>query len=239
MAQELGVALTTYRSWEQGRTKPVPGHRRGLARAFRVDLAEIGAWLDGTDAAPPEGLTVPRWLGTFASLEQGAAQLQAYETISVHGLLQTRDYAAATARSMGVTEPSNFVRLRMARQHVLRRRGPRLQLSVVMDESVLLREAGDGEVMADQLTHLVTLSSWANVEIRILPLRPRALFPIGNFTLLTSPDDSGPYMACVEDQGGVHYLDRAPDLRQHVDDAALPPEQTVRLIQTTIRERYS
>jgi transcriptional regulator with XRE-family HTH domain len=246
MAHELGVALTTYRGWEQGRTRPLPGVRRRLARAMRVDLADVGRWLDGSDAdVAPQGMTVPSWLGTFASLEQGAAKLQAYEAITVHGLLQTSDYAAATARSLGVTEPSNLVRSRMARQHVLTRRVSRLQLSVVMDESVLLREAGDGEVMAEQLVHLATLAGWPNVDLRIIPLRPRAVFAFGNFTLLTSPDDAEPYMVCVEDHGGMNYLDRSEEIRkhgrlfEHLRDTALCPDGTEQLIRLILRERYS
>jgi transcriptional regulator with XRE-family HTH domain len=246
MAAELGVALTTYRAWEQGRTRPLPGFRRRLARVMRVDLADVGRWLDGSAAdVAPHGVTVPSWLGTFACLEQGAARLQAYEAITVHGLLQTSEYAGVIARTFGVSEPSHLVRSRMARQRVLSRRGSRLQLSVVMDESVLLREAGDGEIMAEQLDHLATLTRWPNIDLRIIPLRPRAQFPFGNFTLLTSPDNAGPYMVCVEDHGGMNYLDRAEAIGKHarlfelLRDAALCPDGTEQLIRATLKERYT
>lgn len=245
MADELGVPLATYRAWEQGRQRPLPGQRRKLARAMKVDLAEIGVWLDDPGLSTPEGLTVPTWLGTFASLEQGAARLQAYEAITVHGLLQTPEYAAAVAQSFGVTEASHLVRIRMARQSVLTRRTLRLQLSVVMDESVLLREAGDGEIMADQLDHLAGVSTWPNIKIRIIPLRPAAVFPFGNFTLLTSPSGTEPYMVCVEDDGGMNYLDREAEIRKHtrlfkfLQSKALSADRTVQILQTTIRERYA
>lgn len=245
-ADAVGVALNTYRSWEQGRNLPYPGHRLRLARALGVDLTQLALWLDGSDTtAAPAKRAVPKWLGTYAALEQGAARLQAYEAISVHGLLQTREYAAATARSMGRTEIDSFVQLRMRRQDALTRRGSRLHLSVVMDESVLHRQAGDGEIMADQLAHLVTLSSWDNVDLRLIPLTPRGVFPVGNFTLLTGPDDVEPFMVCVEDRGGVHYLDRAPDLAEHahlyryLSGVALAPDEAAELIDATIRGRYS
>jgi transcriptional regulator with XRE-family HTH domain len=246
MARLCGVSLGTYQAWEQGRNKPVPGHRVILARHLGVDLPQVAVWLDDPDGATPlQKRPVPKWLGTYAALEQGAGTVQAYEAIIVQGLLQTRAYATALEQAMGGGDVDGFVRARMERQGALRRRLSRLHLAAVMDESVLRREVGNGEIMADQLAHLVTLSTWANVDIRIIPLRSRAVFPASSFSLLTAVHDADPFMACVSTVGSIHYLDHDVHLSQHaklfrtLSDVALPPDQTVELIEATIKEHYS
>src|SRR6201995_3354235 len=56
----------------------------------------------------------------------------------------------------------------MRRQHVLDRDG--LQLSVVLDESVLRRRIGDELVMYEQLQCLVQAADRPNLTLQVLPL---------------------------------------------------------------------
>src|SRR6201990_1535324 len=58
--------------------------------------------------------------------------------------------------------------VRMRRQRVLSREG--LQLSVVLDESVLKRRIGDEPVMYDQLMRLVKEADRPNLTLQVLPL---------------------------------------------------------------------
>ena len=60
----------------------------------------------------------------------------------------------------------------MIRQELLTR-DPPLQLSVVIDESVLLRKIGDRGLMHAQLQHLAAVADLPNVELRIMPLSNR------------------------------------------------------------------
>jgi hypothetical protein len=60
----------------------------------------------------------------------------------------------------------------MIRQELLAREPP-LQLSVVIDESVLLRRIGDRALMLAQLQHLAAVADLPNVELRIMPLSSR------------------------------------------------------------------
>ena len=69
-------------------------------------------------------------------------------------------------------EVERWVRVRLARQAVLDREPDPLRLSVVLDEAVLRRVAGDREVMAEQIDHLVMMAERPNVDIRVLPLDP-------------------------------------------------------------------
>jgi hypothetical protein len=61
-----------------------------------------------------------------------------------------------------------MVRVRMRRQQVLNRDG--LQLSVVLDESVLKRRVGDDLVMYEQLQRLAREADRPNLTLQILPL---------------------------------------------------------------------
>jgi hypothetical protein len=61
-----------------------------------------------------------------------------------------------------------LVRVRMNRQQVLDREG--VQLSVILDESVLQRRIGDETVMREQLSRLVQESDRQNITLQILPL---------------------------------------------------------------------
>ena len=136
MAYALGVSPTTYRDWERGIAMPRAGFRPRLARELDVTLAEVARLLEG-DGRPgvPDGLAVPAWLGHFAALEQGAAQLWSYEPVGVPGLLQTRDYATAIQRgSPGPVTDGDVARMveaRMTRQQVLTRQSKPLHLAVV------------------------------------------------------------------------------------------------------------
>jgi hypothetical protein len=44
------------------------------------------------------------------------------------------------------------------------------RLLALIDEAVLHRQVADYEVMQDQVQHLIRVSQWPNVEIRIVPL---------------------------------------------------------------------
>ena len=148
---------------------------------------------------------MPAWLGHFAALEQGASELWAYHPVSVPGLLQTAAYAAAVQRDEIVPptddEVDRWVSHRLARQEVLHREPDPLKLAVVLDESVLYRVAGDGEVMAEQLDHLAGAAERPNIDVRVLPLdRGTHVAGWGSFTVLTSRGAAEPYMACVSDR---------------------------------------
>jgi hypothetical protein len=92
----------------------------------------------------------------------------------VTGLLQTEAYARHIIGSYSRVEPvppgmvGRMVNVRMRRQQVLDRDG--LQISVVLDESVLQRRIGSDSVMYEQLQRLAKEAEKPNVSLQILPL---------------------------------------------------------------------
>jgi transcriptional regulator with XRE-family HTH domain len=248
LAIKLGVATTTYRGWELGHFTPRVGHRPRMARVLGVTSATVAMWFDEDRVDAPNGLEVPEWLGHLATLEQGAARILTYEPIVVPGLLQTEAYAMAVERAGPGREEDVIprVRARIARQAVLFRNESPLELSVLLDEAVLYRTAGDHAVMASQLTHLVKVSfELPSLELRVLPLTAEAFNAAwGSFLILASPGASGPYMACTVDGFGVRYLDRPGEVAAHcaifeqLSAVALSPADSRDLIATALQERY-
>jgi hypothetical protein len=111
----------------------------------------------------------------YVSAEAEAESVWNWEPQIIPGLLQTRDYARAVRQlwlAMFPGPPSEtdrWAEARLLRQQVLTR-DPPLQLSVIIDESVLGRRFGDRAVMRQQLTHLTEASELPNVELRIYPM---------------------------------------------------------------------
>jgi transcriptional regulator with XRE-family HTH domain len=143
--------------------------RRAQLLALAVEANERGWWYDYADALTPEYMEL-------IGIEAEAVSELAWQVVAVPGLLQTEAYARAvhTAHQQVVLMPPGIferrVAVRMIRQQVLTTRNPPLELSAVMDESVILRMVGSEKVMFEQLLHLVEVSRLPNVSLRILPL---------------------------------------------------------------------
>jgi transcriptional regulator with XRE-family HTH domain len=245
VAKRVGCDPGTVRRWELGATTPRPSEWRPLAEALEWNATQVAVALSDEDQSPVKGHAVPGWLGHLASLEQAAGELCAFEATTVHGLLQTADYATAVETFGPVrhsaAEIASRVASRLARQAVLSRDPDPLQLSVILDESVLRRIAGDPATMAVQLDHLLAIADEPNVELRVLSLGA-GVFVFGSFTLFALPGAHEPYMACVEDRAGAHYLDREQDRQIHTDlfaylmEVALDPDGTADVITSTAKE---
>ena len=90
-------------------------------------------------------------------------------SLSDRGLCPAR---FGTYRQIEPTTPGmieRLVKVRLRRQHVIDR-APGLDLTVVIDESVLQRRVGDERVMHEQLRRLAQDADRPNVTLQILPL---------------------------------------------------------------------
>lgn len=157
--------------------------RRAQLLNLAVEANEPAWWYDYADALTPGNRD-------FIGLEAEAAVELVWQVVAVPGLLQTEEYARAihTAHQQAVLEPPGIferrVRARMIRQKVLSERDPPLELSAVIDESVLLRKVGSREVMSEQLRHLAEMAELPNVHVRILPLRRDTSLMADSFDVL-------------------------------------------------------
>ena len=145
----------------------ITGPRRALLLDLAEDAAQKGWWEEFAGSLPED-------YQQFIGLEQEAASIAIWHVDVVAGLLQTEAYARHIIGSYSRVEPvppgmiGRLARVRMRRQQVLDREG--LQLSVVLDESVLRRRIGDDLVMYEQLQRLAREADRPNLTLRILPL---------------------------------------------------------------------
>ncbi len=146
----------------------VTGERRSLLVTLARDAAQKGWWEEYADFLSPD-------YQQFIGLEHEASSIDIWHVEVVSGLLQTEAYARHIISSYNQVEPiapgmiERLVKVRMQRQQVLTRE-PELQLSVVLDESILRRRIGTPAVMYEQLQRLAMESDRPNVTLRILPL---------------------------------------------------------------------
>lgn len=146
----------------------ITGSRRTLLLELAEDATHKGWWEEYADSISAD-------YRQFIGLEHEASSIAIWHVEVVAGLLQTEAYARHIISSYSQVEPiapgmiERLVKVRMQRQRVL---GPEreLQLSIVLDESVLRRRVGSDVVMREQLQRLAHEADRPNVTLRILPL---------------------------------------------------------------------
>ena len=145
----------------------VTGARREDLMSLARDAAQRGWWEEYRDLPSP--------LADFIALESEATALREWGSTVFPGLLQTESYARNVIggwSDLATLPPQELERrldVRMRRRDLLHQSRP-LELSVVMDESVLRRRIGDQKVMREQLEHLCRMTDLPNVTVQILPL---------------------------------------------------------------------
>ena len=145
----------------------ITGSRRQQLLTLAADAAQKGWWEEYSDSLS-EGYQ------QFIGFEHEATTMAIWHVDVVTGLLQTEDYARAIIKGYSRVEPmaprmvERMVQVRMHRQQILNR--DNLQLSVVLDESVLRRRIGDDAVMYAQFQRLAAEADRPNLTLRILPL---------------------------------------------------------------------
>ena len=145
----------------------IAGSRRELLLGLAEDATQKGWWEELGDHLSEN-------YQQFIGLEHEAASMAIWHVDVVTGLLQTENYARHIIGSYGRVEPvapsmiGRMVGVRLRRQQVLDREG--LQLSVVLDESVLRRRIGTDAVMYEQLRYLAEAADRPNLTVQVLPL---------------------------------------------------------------------
>jgi transcriptional regulator with XRE-family HTH domain len=179
----------------------ITGSRRALLLALAEDAAQKGWWEEFAD-----GLSAD--YQQFIGLEHEASSIAVWHVDVVPGLLQTQAYARHIISSYSRVEPiapgaiERLVRVRMRRQQVLNRE-PEVQLSVVLDESVLKRRIGDELVMYEQLQRLAREADRPNLTLQILPLDAQHMVFGESFVIFRFGSDSD---AMLQDVVSTEHL---------------------------------
>jgi transcriptional regulator with XRE-family HTH domain len=178
--------------------------------------------------------------GDLISLEAEADIVKYWEPNVVPGILQTEDYARALMEAgLPPKERKNLDRhlaLRMGRQKRLTDQNP-LQVSAVIDQSVIHRVIGDMEAMHPQLERLIELSKLDNVLIQVLPFDAGA-HPLhgGPMTIIEFPELSDLDAVYLEGIASDQTIEEPPEVKRYqrefekLQATALSPEATIKLL---------
>ncbi len=181
----------------------------------------------------------------YIGFESEASEIRTFQTTVIPGLLQTPEYAAATARA-ALARPADAVQrvvaARMARQEILRQENPPT-VWVVIDENAL-RRIPDG-VAEGQLRHLIQVAEDpdSTITIQVLPWSARLHAGIsGSFVLLDFPDPvDSPVLFLETRRDGLFLEDpeEVADYRHvfgHLQVAASSQTDTVAFMKRLIKE---
>jgi transcriptional regulator with XRE-family HTH domain len=223
---------------------------RSQLLALAAEANQRGWWEEYADVLAPEYME-------FIGLEAEADTMAHWQVGVVPGLLQTEAYARklnAGYHSVIPTPPGileRLVRVRMIRQELLTR-DPPLHLSVVIDESILLRKIGDRGLMHAQLHRLAEVADLPNVDLRIMPLSSRetslvadsfAIFSFGSQT--TSEVDKLADVVSTENVTSELYVEGETGtylyrlVFQGLLNASLSPVKSQNLIRQTADELWA
>jgi transcriptional regulator with XRE-family HTH domain len=191
------------------------------------------------------GNTINPQVATFLDFESAAQAISIYRTNRIPGLLRTSQYARATfAADWPAILPrrdnqdgSYWAELRQQAWTTL----PSLQ--VVLDEAALRRPVGGPQVMREQLERLISLSTSPRLRMQVIPFavesQANADLPFG---ILTFPDPADTDIVCVRYPTGALWIEDKAEVDQYhqlfrrVQATALPPQDTVDLITSVLKE---
>ena len=224
VAEQLGLAASTLSRIETGKAPTRTSYLHAMLdmygvsdpaqRQALVDMAREGhrkGWWAAWERVLPTGFDV------YVGLEAEASSLRAFESLVVHGLLQTEEYARSVMttvrRKLGPEEIEALVALRMQRQDAILRAEP-LDLWLILDEAVIRRTMGPPDLMHRQLLHLAEASLWPNVTLQVLPFESGSHAGLkGSFSILEFPERADADVAYVESVAGIIYLEKDREVR--------------------------
>ncbi|MFF8591798.1 helix-turn-helix domain-containing protein [Streptomyces sp. NPDC015220] len=153
----------------------IEGGKR-IPRPEFLDKADEVLGADGLLSAMKEDVAkvrYPKVVRDLAQMEARAVELQLYDPLNIHGLLQTPDYARGLLlmRRPAYTEDEveRFIAARVARKSVFER-DPAPELSFVLEEWTLRRPLGGKALLNRQLEHLLDMGRLRSVELQVMPM---------------------------------------------------------------------
>ena len=224
----------------------VPGGHAEYLRRLVPHTRPRGWWDSYAD-------TLSAGYANLIRLEASSRALRCWSAVVPHALLQTPDYARQVILSSwdppSAADVARRVQICVRRQDVLESRDEApLELSAVIDESVLHRRPASGDdvdarsVLRGQLERLLTVGERPNVTITVLPFAA-GLPPVtsGSFAVLDSPVRAGADVVYLENKTRVFFLDGDGEVQRyerafdHIAGMALPEEQSRDLLEDALR----
>ncbi|HEX3782240.1 MAG TPA: helix-turn-helix transcriptional regulator [Pseudonocardiaceae bacterium] len=250
-AKELITSRPTVTRYESGGVMPVWASVAMLLRFYDTggdDIAKAKVlWEQAHDEPAPVRLPAgtPKPYRKLITSEAEARSERIVAPTVVEGLLQTKQYARALMTSgrhfrTSEAQTDSAVNVRLNRQKRLVGRDP-LQLTVLLDQVAIVRQVGGSDVMREQLTYLLDMSTRASITLQIIPFSGGSYGTMnGAYTIVDYPDPDDSPNVYLEYPAGGAWLENEADVQKFVatftdvSELALSPDDTAELIRQQI-----
>ncbi|WP_215541663.1 helix-turn-helix domain-containing protein [Amycolatopsis sp. CA-230715] len=184
-ANFTGKQLAHKLKWSEGRVSRLLNGKRGGSEMDVIEvLAVCGATAEEKtrllalcrEADTPgwlqkHGSRLPKQLVTLVEHENRAVSIWDFQSVVIHGLLQTAEYARALTAETGNVPPDEIddrVSARLARQALLSRQPP-LRFVFFIHEFAFKLPIGGAITMSEQMHHILRLLVRPNISVRVVP----------------------------------------------------------------------
>jgi transcriptional regulator with XRE-family HTH domain len=231
VAKRMGWSTSKLSRIENAHTTPDPSEVQKLILLYGVEESYAGQLSTLAEEAARKGWweaygdVLPDTYAALIGLEEEATAAFGWMPDVVPGLLQTEDYARevirthmSSTRTIPPGEIERGVQARITRQQILKRNPP-FDLNMVICESVLLRRIGSNPVMKLQLDHLLDVTQYSSISLRVLPLNASHPIGTGAFVLLKYNrvhDIAYHDIVYLEHLAGAMYLEDERDTFQYL-----------------------
>ncbi|HEY7224299.1 MAG TPA: helix-turn-helix transcriptional regulator [Micromonosporaceae bacterium] len=203
----------------------------GYARAARRR-----GWWDGPEVRPH----LTQAMRQLIQYEAEATAIRCFQPTLIPGALQTAEYARAVLDFWSeLSEETRATRqvIRAERGRRLFDRPDRPLYLVLLDASVVQRQVGGPEVMAEQLRSVLAMIRAGTITVRLVPMIHGAMIgQAGNFTVIDLPEDENAvvYREMLIDDDHVRddaeTVERYRRVFEQMWDVALDPDESATVI---------
>lgn len=236
--------------YETGQQSPEVIVVKAMLDLYGIPVNDWEPYLDQTREARDRGWWQIYGLPAmgYVALETAACSVHEFALAHMPGLLQTEAYVRAVLSTSLIPRSDerfeNQVSVRLRRQRRLTDLDDDgLQLSAVIDESVLYRPVGGVEVLREQLDHLLIVAELPEVEVRVLPNSVGAhLGLMSAFIVLGFPEADEADVAYLEHIAGSVQIEKDDQVRDckltfaRLRDQALSPDESMALIERVLAQ---
>jgi len=253
VAARLDCSASKISRIETGRVSVSPRDVRDLLEVYGVTEDQRDSLIQLARESRQKGWwqgygdTVQPHLATYLGMESQAFEIRQYAVARLPILLQTEEYARAVvaggrAGQGRYSGPADrMIEMIMERQRRAAASPPNLW--VVMDEAALRRQVGGREVMREQISHLIELSSTKAMFLQLIPFSSGAYVAMDlPFVILGYPDPADPDVVGIGYATGVLWIedlaevDRYNVFFDHLQAAALSPDESAALMTAALKE---
>ncbi|WP_436492064.1 helix-turn-helix domain-containing protein [Actinokineospora sp. HUAS TT18] len=224
VSARVDISLASLSRIENALRTPTAEMVSGMLVLYRVvgeDRVRIMNMLEAVKAATwmevrPDFGTLFKALVGF---EAKATSIFNFAPSTMPGLLQTAAYARAITRTAKLPDDliETLIAERLERQKVLDRISVPTYVAI-LDEAVIRRPFGGGEVMAHQLRWLIDRAQMRHISIHVIPFRHGGYDVPGHFSVFDFRESSS--IAYVEQHGACGFLHQRADVASFQDKVA-------------------